>query len=149
MALAETRSVKDGLASGNLGGHTQPFLLFWFVRVLVFSFPLSSYVFCFFALRWMVEPSLVSSTLGFQCTRPRWPLWGFCGSRNNFLKEKRKYKGFSFVLSASRLRKPRVWILSDRHSRSKNMYPVRWGLRTPLSSLQFPPSLKESGFHPG
>lgn len=29
------------------------------------------------------------------------------------------------------------------------MSPVRWGLRTPLPSLRFPPSLKEPGFHSG
>lgn len=34
LAMAETRSVKDGLASGDLRGHPHLFsLLFWFVRV--------------------------------------------------------------------------------------------------------------------
>nr|BAB30782.1 unnamed protein product [Mus musculus]BAE36963.1 unnamed protein product [Mus musculus] len=89
----------------------------------------------------MVEPSLVSSTLGFRCTRPRWPAWGSCGSRNHFLKDRRKLKGFSFALSASLLGSGSP----ERHLRSKNRHLVRWGLRTPLPNLQFPLSLKESG----
>lgn len=41
--------------------------------------------------------------LGFQCTRAKVASGGFCGSKNHFLKEKRNFKGFSFVLSASLL----------------------------------------------
>lgn len=75
--------------------HPSP-LLFWFGWLALPPFVL-------FCTSTMMEPSLVSSALGFQCTRPRWPLWGFCGSRNHFVKDKRNFKGFSFVLSASLL----------------------------------------------
>lgn len=93
----------------------------------------------------MVEPSLVSSTLGFQCTRPRWPLWGFCGSRNHFLKDKRKYKGFSFVLSASLLgsESPESVDPSNRQTLEKQKYvPGQVGAQDPTSQPTVPSVLK-------
>lgn len=86
---------------------------FPFSGLFGFFFPL----FCF-ALQWKVEPSPVSSSLGSCALRLRWPLGGFCGSKNHFLKEKREFKGFSFVLSAS--------LLSSESP--------EWGFHTPSDS---------------
>lgn len=101
-------------------------------------------LFCFvlFCTSLVGEPGLVSSTPGFPCTRPRWPLWGSCGSRNHFLKNKRKFKGFSFVLPASLLglESPESGVPGPLLTvlERQEWTPGQVGAQDPLPNLQFP-----------
>lgn len=65
LAMAETRSVKDGLASGDLRGHPHLFsLLFWFVRVFGVFVCLFVLFFLFFALNGWWNPAWSGLPLG-------------------------------------------------------------------------------------
>lgn len=116
--LAETGSVKDvglgqPLGLGPERPHPFPFSGLFASFFLFFSFVL----FCT-----SVEGGTQSGQLflGFQCTRAKVASrGGFCGSKNHFLKEKRKFKGFSFVLFASEIPEWGFHTPSDGHHREE------------------------------
>lgn len=118
------------------------FCFVFFLNVSCFSF--SSFV-LFFALHGWWSPAWSALPLGSSALDQGGLSGASVVQGLTFLKDKRKCKGFSFVLSASLLGSESLESVvppSDRHLRNKNRYLVRWGAQDPTSQPTVPSVLK-------